>query len=288
MQLSESFDDGDALFQAAEDQGFEGILAKRARSTYQPGRRSRDWVKVKTHGNDEFVVGGYTKGEGRRASTFGSLLLGEYDEQGTLGYVGSVGTGFDDREIGRLLKLLRPLATSTPPFDPVPKPPRVRKGDIVWVEPKLVAQVEFAERTHDNRLRAPSYQGLREDKEAEEVRAEEEPLPTELRKGKRVLKLSNLDKTFFPVERITKGDLLAYYRAVAPVARPAPEGPALHHGRLSRRDRGQALLPEGRALAHAGVDPAPSRARSRRASRRDAGSGSSSRSWTTSSRSSGW
>ncbi len=224
VQVPELFDDGEALFRAAEEQRFEGILAKRARSTYQPGRRSHEWVKVKTHGNDEFVVGGYTKGEGRRASTFGSLLLGEYDQQGKLGYVGSVGTGFSETEIGRLLRLLRPLETSTPPFDPVPKPPRVRKGDIRWVEPKLVAQVEFVERTHDNRLRAPSYQGLREDKEAEEVCAEEEPMPTELRKGKRVLKLSNLDKTFFPVERITKGDLLAYYRAVAPVLVPHLKG----------------------------------------------------------------
>jgi bifunctional non-homologous end joining protein LigD len=223
VQVSELFDDGEALFRAAEEQRFEGILAKRARSTYQPGRRSHDWVKVKTHGNEEFVVGGYTKGEGRRASTFGSLLLGEYDEQGKLRYVGSVGTGFTEKEIERLLRLLRSLETSKPPFDPVPKPPRVRKGDIVWVEPKLVAQVEFVERTHDNRLRAPSYQGLREDKEAEEVRAEE-PMPTELRKGKRVLKLSNLDKTFFPVERITKGDLLAYYRAVAPALVPHLKG----------------------------------------------------------------
>ncbi len=220
VQFSEAFDDGDALFHAAEQQGFEGIIAKRARSTYQAGRRSRDWIKVKTHGNEEFVVGGFTKGEGRRANTFGSLLLGEYDDEGRLSYVGSVGTGFNEKEISRLLSLLRPLERPTPAFDPVPKPPRVRKGDIVWVEPRLVAQVQFVERTHDNRLRAPSYQGLREDKEPAEVRAEEEPLPTELRKGSRTLKLSNLDKTFFPVERITKGDLLAYYRAVAPVLVP--------------------------------------------------------------------
>ena len=219
VQVSETFDDGEALYRAAQQQHFEGIVAKRARSPYQPGRRSRDWLKIKTHGNEEFVVGGYTKGEGRRANSFGSLLLGEYDDEGKLSYVGSVGTGFTEQEIGRLLRLLRPLETTTPRFDPVPKPPRVRKGDIRWVEPKLVAQVEFVERTHDNRLRAPSYQGLREDKEAVEVHAEE-PLPTEIRKGSRVLKLSNHDKLFFPVERITKGDLIAYYRDVAPVLVP--------------------------------------------------------------------
>jgi bifunctional non-homologous end joining protein LigD len=220
VQFSESFDDGDALFEAAEEQGFEGIIGKRARSTYQPGRRSRDWVKVKTHGRQEFVIGGYTRGEGRRANSFGSLLLGVYDEGvEKLRYVGSVGTGFNEREIQRLLGLLRPLGTKESPFDPVPKPPRVRKGDIVWVEPRLVAEVEFVEWTHDQRLRAPSYQGLREDKAPREVH-EEEPLPTELRKGSRTLKLSNLDKTFFPIERIAKGDLLAYYRAVAPVLVP--------------------------------------------------------------------
>jgi len=219
VQVSETFDDGEALYRAAVEQHFEGIVAKRARSPYQPGRRSRDWLKIKTHGNEEFVIGGYTKGEGRRANSFGSLLLGEYDDEGTLRYVGNVGTGFSEREIERLLRLLRPLETATPPFDPVPKPPRVRRGDIRWVEPRLVAQIEFVERTHDNRLRAPSYQGLREDKAPEEVHAEE-PFPTELRKGNRVLKLSNLDKLFFPVERITKGDLLAYYRAIAPVLVP--------------------------------------------------------------------
>ena len=223
VQLSETFEDGRALFRAAEEQGFEGIIAKRASSTYLPGRRSRDWIKVKTHGKQEFVIGGYTRGEGRRAGSFGALLLGVYDEGvEPLRYVGSVGTGFSDREITKLLGLLRGLETDEPPFDPVPKPPRVRKSDIVWVEPRLVAEVEFVEWTHDGRLRAPSYQGLREDKGPREVHEEEppEPLPSELRKGKRTLKLSNLDKTFFPVERITKGDLLAYYRAVAPVLVP--------------------------------------------------------------------
>jgi bifunctional non-homologous end joining protein LigD len=220
VQFSEAFDDGDALYQAAQEQGFEGIIAKRRPSTYQPGRRSRDWVKVKTHNVEEFVIGGYTRGEGRRANSFGSLLLGAYDEGvDRLRYVGNVGTGFTEQEIERLLELLKPLETDEPPFDPVPKPPRVRKGDIVWVKSKLVAQVEFVEWTHDGRLRAPSYQGLREDKSAVEVRREDD-LPSTIRKGNRELKLSNLDKVFVPDEGITKGDLIAYYRAVAPVLVP--------------------------------------------------------------------
>jgi bifunctional non-homologous end joining protein LigD len=219
VQLSDVFDDGDALFHAAKDQGFEGIVAKRGDSRYEVGRRSHAWAKIKTTGRQEFVVGGYTRGEGRRSGSFGSLLLGVYDGGEQLTYVGSVGTGFTEKEIDRLLPMLRELETRTPPFDPVPKPPRVRKGDIRWVDPKLVAEVEFVEWTHDKRLRAPSYQGLREDKTALEVKREE-PLPSELRKGDRVLKLSNLGKTFFPDEGITKGDLLAYYRAIASVLVP--------------------------------------------------------------------
>ena len=98
--------------------------------------------------------------------------------------------------------------------------PRVRRGDVVWVEPVLVAEVAFAEWTHDGRLRAPVYLGLRDDKSAADVRRERAPAPEEIREGRRVLKLSNLDKPFWPEEGITKGDLIAYYRDVAPVLVP--------------------------------------------------------------------
>ena len=219
VQLSDAFDDGHALFEAAEQQSFEGIVAKRADSTYEPGRRSRTWLKIKTHGRQEFVIAGYTKGQGRRSGRFGSLLLA-VSEEGGLRYVGNVGTGFVDAEIERLLDLLRPLERASSPFEVVPKLPKVRKADIVWVEPELVCEVEFVEWTHDGRLRAPSYQGLREDKRPVEVHREREAIGPELRRGSRVLKLSNLDKPFWPEEGITKGDLLAYYRDVAPVLVP--------------------------------------------------------------------
>ncbi|MDQ3823130.1 MAG: DNA ligase D, partial [Actinomycetota bacterium] len=244
VQLSEAFDDGEALFRAAEEQGFEGIIAKRTDSRYLAGRRTRDWLKVKTHGEQEFVVAGYTRGKGRRSAGFGSLVLAVHDEDaGGLRYVGNVGTGFTDAEIDRLLDLLRPLERDTSPFRAVPKMPKVRRGDVVWLEPELVAQVEFAEWTHDGHLRAPRYKGLREDKPAEEVEREdpvpepepksasgskpqtvEGPVPKEIRKGDRVLKLSNLDKVFFPDDGITKGDLLSYYRAIAPVLVPHLKG----------------------------------------------------------------
>jgi bifunctional non-homologous end joining protein LigD len=218
IRLSEAFDDGEALLEAAREQGLEGILAKRASCPYREGKRAREWLKIKTHGRQEFVIAGWTKGSGSRATGFGSLVLG-VQRDGALHWAGNVGTGFTQAEIQKLLRKLKPLATDTAPFAEVPKMPRVRKGDVQWVEPKLVAEVEFSEWTHDHRLRQPSYQGLREDKEPEEVR-EEVPLPNEFRKGSKVVKLTNLEKPFWPEEGIAKGDLLAYYRDVAPVLVP--------------------------------------------------------------------
>src|SRR5262249_48233547 len=126
VRLSESFDDGNALYEAAAEQHLEGIMAKRLDSTYAVGRRTRDGVKVKTHGEQEFVIAGYTKGTGRRASTFGSLVLGVYRGE-ELVYAGNVGTGFDSREIEKLLDKLRPLRRDAPPFREVPKMPKVRR-----------------------------------------------------------------------------------------------------------------------------------------------------------------
>ena len=218
VRLSESFDDGNALLAAAKEQRLEGIIAKRLDSRYAVGKRTRDWLKIKTHGRQEFVIAGFTKGTGRRASSFGSLVLGYY-RGSELVYAGNVGTGFTAKEIDKLLEKLRPLKRNTSPFREVPKMPKVRKSDVIWVEPKLVCEVEFVEWTHDGRLRAPSYQGLREDKSATQVRREE-PVADRIAKGNRELKLSNLDKVFFPQEGMTKGDLVEYYRAIAPVLIP--------------------------------------------------------------------
>jgi bifunctional non-homologous end joining protein LigD len=214
VQLSGSFKDGDALFEAAQDQGLEGVVAKRASSRYVEGGRGRDWLKIKTHGRQEFVICGYTKGQGRRSGGFGALVMGvlrgkEWE------WVGNVGTGFKERDIDELLAKLEPLRRDTSPFAVVPKMPKVKKGDVVWVEPKLVAEVEFAQWTHDGHLRAPSFQGLRDDKPAEDVHRER---PAVAQEGK--VKLSNLEKPFWPDLGITKGDLLDYYRDVAGVLVP--------------------------------------------------------------------
>ncbi len=218
VRLSEAFEDGQALYEAAKEQTLEGVIAKRADSRYQPGKRTREWLKVKTHGRQEFLIAGYTKGQGRRSGRLGSLVLA-VNRGGELSYAGNCGTGFTDGEIDKLMSKLRPLERKSSPFAVVPKMPKVRKGDVVWVTPKLVCEVEFAEWTHDGRLRAPSYKGLREDKAPEEVRREQ-PLAAEVRRGRRLLKLSNLDKVFWPDEGITKADLLSYYREVAPVLLP--------------------------------------------------------------------
>jgi bifunctional non-homologous end joining protein LigD len=178
---------------------------------------------VKVRGRQEVVIAGYTKGQGRRAGGFGALVVGVHDAGG-LRWAGNVGTGFTDAEIERLLKLLKPLERADSPFVETPKMPRVRRSDVVWVEPRLVAEVEFVEWTREGRLRAPVYLGVREDKPASEVRKERTPLPNMLRKGRRELRLSNLDKPFWPEEGITKGDLLAYYREVAEVLVPHLRG----------------------------------------------------------------
>jgi bifunctional non-homologous end joining protein LigD len=219
VQLSEAFADGSALEAAAVEQGLEGVMAKRADSRYEPGRRSRDWLKVKPGlQQQEFVVVGYTKGQGRRSGSLGSLVLAVKRGR-ELEWVGNVGTGFSDETLDDLLARIRPLERGSPPLPAAPKMPRVRKGDVVWVEPRLVAEVAFAEWTHDRHLRAPRFLGIREDKAPDEVRREE-PVETEIRRGTTVLRLSNLDKVFWPEEEITKGDLLAYYREVASVLVP--------------------------------------------------------------------
>jgi bifunctional non-homologous end joining protein LigD len=217
--LSPSFADGAALERAARDHGLEGVVAKQVDSPYRPGRRSSEWLKLKLKSRQELVIAGYTRGQGRRSSGIGALVLGVRAADG-LRYAGNVGTGFTDGELDRLESLLKPLARPTTPFADEPKMPKVRQGDVTWVEPSLVAEIEFAEWTRDGRLRAPVFLGLREDKVADGVVAEHVPMPSDLRRGARVLKLSNLDKPFWPEDGITKGDLLAFYRDIAPVLVP--------------------------------------------------------------------
>ena len=221
--VSPHFDDGEALLVAARQQELEGVVAKRVDSRYRPGRRSPEWQKLKLRRTQEVVIAGYTRGQGRRTSGFGSLVAGVHDA-GVLRWAGNVGTGFSDDEIVRLRRLLAPLERLDSPFAEVPKMPRIRRSDVIWVEPRLVAEVEFAEWTHEGRLRAPSYLRLREDMAAADVVTEREPLPPKIVRGRRELRLSNLDKPFWPELGVTKGDLVAYYRDVAGVLVPHLRG----------------------------------------------------------------
>jgi bifunctional non-homologous end joining protein LigD len=150
--------EGEAFFSAVEERGLEGMVAKRLGSPYRPGVRSDDWRKVARIKSVRAVVGGFTAGEGARAGTFGSLLLGLW-EDGRLRYVGSVGTGFNDRTLRAVRETLDGLRRSQSPFDPAPAVAR----PVVWVEPQLVVQVECKEWTLAGRLRAPSFKGFTDD-----------------------------------------------------------------------------------------------------------------------------
>jgi len=245
---------GRQLLKASQEQHLEGVVAKRLSSRYEPGRRGGSWLKIKTFGRQEFVIGGWLPGKGRRSSTIGALLLGVFEAKGSLRYVGRVGTGFSDKELVRLQGLLEPLQQASSPFSAGERPPR----QASFVQPRLVAEVDFAEWTSAGNIRHPSYKGLREDKPAELVvredttgaaaaaRAAAEG-PAELRDteaatltivsksassetalvGGRELKLSNSGKVLYPEAGFTKGQLIEYYLTVAPVLLAHLQGRAL-------------------------------------------------------------
>jgi bifunctional non-homologous end joining protein LigD len=160
--------DGAALLDASRAQGLEGLVAQRLGSVYEPGRRARSWLKVKNVCRQEFVVGGWLPGDKGRAGRLGSLLVG-YHGDGGLRYAGRVGTGFTNAELTRVEAALEPLATDVTPFAPEPALPAEVRRHGRFVEPVLVAEVEFREWTHLGTLRAPVYKGLRDDKDPSEV-----------------------------------------------------------------------------------------------------------------------
>jgi bifunctional non-homologous end joining protein LigD len=159
--------EGAALLEASRTQGLEGIVAKRLDSPYRPGKRGRDWLKVKNVRGQEVVIGGWLPGKGRREGELGALLVGYYDD-GALRYAGKVGTGFGAADLRLLRERLEPLRADASPFEGR----QPQKGSI-FVAPELVAQVEFAEWTNAGTLRHASYEGLRDDKPARDVVREE-------------------------------------------------------------------------------------------------------------------
>ncbi|HEX5817674.1 MAG TPA: non-homologous end-joining DNA ligase, partial [Gemmatimonadales bacterium] len=164
--------DGEAMWERAKAQGWEGLIAKRAASPYRAGKRSPDWMKLKLVVTQEFVIGGWTEPRGTR-SRFGALMLGVY-EGDDLVYVGHTGAGFDGKELDKVHGLLRPLETPECPFRQRPK----SNERPHWVQPTLVAEVKFTEWTADDKLRHPTYLGLRDDVEARKVTRERKPPAT--------------------------------------------------------------------------------------------------------------
>jgi bifunctional non-homologous end joining protein LigD len=215
---------GEAFLAATREQGLEGVVAKRTDCPYEPGRRANGWVKVKHRPTTEVVIGGWVPGEGRRRERIGALLVGVREADGSLRCAGRVGTGFTEAELDRLAALLGPLERDGSPFDGGgPKPPR----GAVYVEPRHVAEVEFAEWTRDEVLRAPSYKGLRDGEPtaflatAREVGGRRPALELEVPgPPTRAVRLSNPDKVLYPATGFTKRDLVAYYAAISPVLLP--------------------------------------------------------------------
>src|SRR5438034_4375805 len=226
--------DGVTFFEAVSKRGLEGIVAKLKKSEYQQ-TRSRYWLKIKTQMTDHFVVGGFTAPEGTR-KLFGALLLGLYSNSSLI-YVGRTGGGFDDRMLAQAYDEVKPLVTETCPFKEVPA--EVRKS--TWIQPQLVCEVRFNEWTSDRKLRAPIFQGFRDDVDPEQCRLEESiprpspgpsghPLQRESRGQTPIsatqemgvcprvsrIEFTNLDKVFWPEDGYTKGDLIEYYDKISP------------------------------------------------------------------------
>jgi bifunctional non-homologous end joining protein LigD len=166
-------DDGAALLAASAELGLEGIVAKRSDSRYEPGRRSRQWLKVKHRRRQELVVGGWVEGQGSRRGTVGALLVGYFDDAGTLHFAGRVGSGFKERDLATWSRLLAERAVDASPFAGG-GPPR----DARYVRPELVVEVGFTEWTGDGRLRHPVMLGRRDDVDAASVRREGPPRQT--------------------------------------------------------------------------------------------------------------
>jgi bifunctional non-homologous end joining protein LigD len=244
LQLSDVSDDGTALLREAHAHDWEGIIAKRDDATYEPGRRTKSWLKLKIERRQEFVVGGWTEPRNSREH-IGAVLLGVYHEDGKLVYAGHTGTGFDRKSLADMYQRLTRIERKTSPFSPTPRTNEAAH----WARPSVVVEIKFSEWTADGKLRHPVFLGTRDDKDPRDVVHEPESIARDAEASKPpasrrartaavsvnasvsdqltaieaaggagtltlpsgALEVSNLDKMFFPEVKRTKGDLLRYY-----------------------------------------------------------------------------
>jgi bifunctional non-homologous end joining protein LigD len=209
---------GEVLFAEMQRQGLEGMVAKRASSSYLEDQRGTDWLKVKTHLRQEVVIGGFTEPRGGR-KYLGSLIVGVYDK-GELVYVGHSGGGIPDEQRKALYERLAKRERATSPFKIEPKP----NAPVHWVTPDLVCEMSFSEWTSDGSMRHPQFEGMRSDKKASAVHREKPKkmaaaaahIPNASTSSTGLpFEPTHLDKVYFPQHRYTKGDLFKYYESVA-------------------------------------------------------------------------
>jgi bifunctional non-homologous end joining protein LigD len=229
LRYSEHFaKNGEALYEQVVKLGLEGIVAKKMDGPYRSGRSS-DWLKIRADRIDDFVVVGFTKGKGAR-SGFGSLHVAAYAGDKLI-YCGRAGSGFTGAQLDEVSAQLQALVRKTPPCQPPPGGQLPKGADHTWVEPKLVCDVRYKELTKDGLLRQSVFLRFRDDKKPEDVVMPGEkgagsrepgaddaasPAPSARLPAPKEVKFSNLEKIFWPEEKYTKGDLIEYYRSMAP------------------------------------------------------------------------
>jgi bifunctional non-homologous end joining protein LigD len=226
------------FFNKAAENNLEGIIAKRSESGYTTGVRTKEWLKIKHQLNREAIIVGYTEPRNSR-KYFGALILAEYEGK-NLKYLGHTGTGFNTKTLKELWDKMQPLKTGSSPFKE-----RIKvNAPVTWIKPKLVCQLHFTEVTEGGMLRHPVFLGLRTDKTFKEVQKIDEeaqqiiPVATTIKNSKPAreekkvkdndvitldghdVPLTNLNKIYWPEEKITKGDLINYYKSIAPYLIP--------------------------------------------------------------------
>lgn len=198
-------ENGKSFFELAIKNNLEGIMAKVSGSPYRSGKRTSEWLKIKVNNEEEAFIVGITEPKGAR-NYFGAILMGQYQET-ILKYIGKCGTGFNEENLKELYSKFKSLFTNVSPLKEKIK----LKGKVQWLEPKMMARIKFSERTNEGHLRHPVYQGLSEDKNADNVTIDNN---IDFKIGKINLRLTNQNKIYFPDDEITKGDVINYYKEV--------------------------------------------------------------------------